>query len=116
MRFYSSKINFLVSVLLKTASLDAVFLFRMKMKTFVTLFLIALNVSCAALMNPQEQPVNLVDSKAKIYTTTCSGMAETLGSCYQKARRTCQYGYKLLNESQNNSGAQRQITFQCKES
>ena len=85
------------------------------MKTYIILFLIALNVSCAALMNPQEQPVNLIDSKAKIYSTTCSGLAETIGTCHEKARRTCKQRYDLLSESYDNSGVHRQIMFQCKE-
>ena len=84
------------------------------MKNYVILFLIALSVSCTALTNPQEQPVNLVDSKAKIYSTTCSGLAETIGTCHEKARRTCRQGYILLDESQD-STAHRQIRFQCKE-
>jgi hypothetical protein len=84
------------------------------MKNYIILFLIALSVSCTALKNPQEQPVNLVDSKAKIYSTTCSGLAETIGTCHEKARRTCRQGYILLDESQD-STAYRQIRFQCKE-
>jgi len=85
------------------------------MKTYIVLFLIALNISCTALMNPQEQPVNLIDGKAKIYSTTCSGLAETIGTCHEKARRTCKQGYALLSESYDNSGVHRQIKFQCKE-
>ena len=85
------------------------------MKTYIVLFLIALNVSCAALMNPQEQPINLIDGKSKIYSTTCSGLAETIGTCHEKAKRTCKEGYNLLNEVRDNSGVHRQIKFQCKE-
>jgi hypothetical protein len=85
------------------------------MKTYIVLFLIALNVSCAALMNPQEQPVNLIDGKSKIYSTTCSGLAETIGTCHEKAKRTCKEGYNLLNEVRDSSGVNRQIKFQCKE-
>ncbi len=66
-------------------------------------------------MNPQEQPVNLIDGKAKIYSTNCSGLAETIGTCYDKARRTCKEGYNLLNEVRDSSGVHRQIKFQCKE-
>ena len=36
-----------------------------------------LNVSCSTLMNPQEQPVEIIDGKANIYSTTCSGLAKT---------------------------------------
>ena len=65
-------------------------------------------------MNAQEQPVNLIDSQNYIYMTTCSGMAETMGTCYDKAKRTCKEGYKLLNEVRDSSGVHRQIKFQCK--
>jgi hypothetical protein len=85
------------------------------MKTYGILFLVALCISCTALMNPQEQPVNLIDSKSKIYSTTCSGFAENIGTCHEKARRTCKQGYTLLNEILDSSGVHRQIRFQCKE-
>jgi hypothetical protein len=73
-----------------------------------------LNVSCSALMNPQEQPINLIDAKLNIYSTTCSGMAETIGTCHQKAKRTCKQGYKVLKENLDTSGVHREIRFQCK--
>ena len=85
------------------------------MKAYIVLFLIALNVSCSVLMNPQEQPVNLIDGKAKIYSTTCSGVAETIGTCHEKAKKTCKEGYNLMNEVRDNSGVHRQIKFQCRE-
>jgi hypothetical protein len=65
-------------------------------------------------MNPEVQPVNLLDAKNNIYMTTCSGMAETLGSCYQKAQKTCDKGYRLIEEKLDSSGVHRAITFQCK--
>jgi hypothetical protein len=65
-------------------------------------------------MNPQEQPIELIDGKANIYSTTCSGMAETMGTCHEKAKRTCKQGYNLLNEVRDSSGVHRQIKFQCK--
>jgi hypothetical protein len=65
-------------------------------------------------MNYQEQPVELVDQKNNIYKTTCSGMAETIGTCYQKAKRTCKNDYKVLNENLDSSGVHRAIQFQCK--
>ena len=74
----------------------------------------ALNVSCSTLMNPQEQPVDLIDGRANIYSTTCSGMAETIGTCYQKANRTCKQGYEVLNETIDSSGVHRKIKFKCK--
>ncbi|CAM8411337.1 hypothetical protein [Candidatus Methylopumilus planktonicus] len=84
------------------------------MKNFGILFLMALNISCASLMNPQEQPVELIDGKANIYSTTCSGLAETMGTCHQKAKGTCKQGYEVLNESVDSSGVHRKIKFQCK--
>jgi hypothetical protein len=46
--------------------------------------------------------------------TTCSGLAETIGSCYQKAQNTCDKGYSVLEEKFDSSGVHRQIKFQCK--
>jgi hypothetical protein len=85
-----------------------------KMKIFTALFLMILNISCTSLMNPQEQPVNLIDSKEYIYITTCSGVAETIGTCHEKAKRTCKNGYGVLKESRDSSGVHREIKFQCK--
>ena len=83
------------------------------MKVFSLLFLMILNISCTSLINPQEQPVNLLDDKAKIYNTTCSGLAETIGTCHEKAKRTCERGYQVLNEKLDSSGVHREIKFQC---
>ena len=84
------------------------------MNKYSVLFLMVLNVSCASLMNPQEQPVNLIDGKENIYITTCSGLAETIGTCHTKAKRTCKNGYEVLKESLGSSGVHREIKFQCK--
>ena len=84
------------------------------MKTYVILFLMILNVSCASFMNPQEQPIQLINSELNIYMTTCSGVAETIGTCHQKAKRTCKNGYEVLDEKLDNSGVHREIRFQCK--
>jgi len=84
------------------------------LKKYSALFLILLNASCSTLMNAQEQPVNLIDGKLNIYTTTCSGMSETIGTCHQKAKRTCKQGYEVLNENLDSSGIHREIRFQCK--
>ena len=65
-------------------------------------------------MNPQEQPVYIIDGKANIYSTTCSGMAETIGTCHQKAKGTCNNSYVILSESLDSSGVHRKIHFQCK--
>ena len=85
------------------------------MKKFSGIILMLLTLSCTALMNPQEQPVNLIDDINKIYLTTCSGMAETTGTCHMKAKRTCSKGYKVLDEITESSGIHRQLRFQCKE-
>jgi len=71
-------------------------------------------LSCKSLMNGQDQPVNLIDSQNHIYKTTCSGMAETIGSCHQKAQKTCDNGYHLVDEKIDSSGVHREIKFQCK--
>ena len=73
-----------------------------------------LNLSCQSLMNGQEQSVNLIDSQNHIYMTTCSGMAETIGTCHQKAKRTCNNNYVILSENIDNSGVHRKIQFKCK--
>jgi hypothetical protein len=78
------------------------------------LFLLMTTLSCKSLLNPQEQPVNLIDSQNNTYVTTCSGMAETIGSCYQKALNTCNKGYRLIEEKLDSSGVHRAIKFQCK--
>jgi len=65
-------------------------------------------------MNGQGQPVNLVDVTNQIYVTSCSGLAETMGTCHDKAKRTCKQGYNLLNEVRDSSGVHREIKFQCK--
>jgi hypothetical protein len=65
-------------------------------------------------MNTQEQPVMLIDGKANIYMTTCSGVAETMGTCHQKAKRTCKNGYEGLNQKFDSSGVHRELQFQCK--
>ncbi len=86
------------------------------MKKFSGIILMLLNLSCTALMNPQEQPVNLIDDANKIYLTTCSGLAESIGTCHMKARRTCAKSYTVLNETTDSSGVHRQLRFQCKAS
>jgi hypothetical protein len=41
-------------------------------------------------------------------------MAETIGTCHQKAKRTCKQGYEVLSENLDSSGVHRGIRFQCK--
>ena len=84
------------------------------LKKYTTLILILLNTACSALMNGQEQSVKLVNAKESIYVTTCSGVVETIGTCHQKAKRTCNNGYEVLNEKLDSSGVHREIRFQCK--
>ncbi len=71
--------------------------------------------SCKSLMNGQDQSVHLIDGKTNTYMTTCSGMAETIGSCYKKAKNTCDNGYHLIEEKIDSSGVHRMIRFQCKD-
>ena len=92
------------------------FLFlKVKMKTFFIVISIIFQIGCASLqgIKGQIQPVKLLDSKTKIYMTTCSGMAETIGSCHAKAKETCATGYTLLLEKLDSSGVYREIKFQC---
>ena len=84
------------------------------MKRISVVILLASNISCSSLMHYQEQPIEVVDQKSNIYKTTCSGMAESIGTCHQKAKRTCERGYQVLNEKLDSSGVHREIKFQCK--
>jgi hypothetical protein len=74
-----------------------------------------ITLSCKSLTSGQEQPVNVVDGKLNIYSTTCSGMAETMGTCHYKAKQTCKSAYQVLDEIKDSSGVHRQLRFQCKE-
>ena len=81
-------------------------------------FIILLGVfvyGCSSLLSNSGriQPVQLLDSKTQIFRTTCSGMAETMGSCHMKAKETCVRGYQLLSEKLDSSGVHREIIFQC---
>ena len=83
------------------------------LKKIFVFVIIALNSSCANLMQGQEQPVETVNIKENIYMTTCSGLAETMSTCFEKAKRTCKSGYKTLDTKVDNI-AHREIKFQCK--
>jgi len=72
------------------------------------------SASCSSLMNGQLQPVKLIDNRNNTYLTTCNGTAETMGSCHNKARDTCNKGYKVLNEKIDSTGIFREVIFQCK--
>ncbi len=77
-------------------------------------FLIVLLSGCAQLMNGQIQPVTVKDYKQQIMFTTCSGSVEDWGSCSQKAAKSCEKGYVVLNKIESAVGGRREITFQCK--
>ena len=82
-----------------------------KILVLITFFFCA---SCSALMNGELQPVKLIDNRSNTYITSCNGTAETMGSCHQKARETCDKGYKTLEEKTDSTGIFREIKFQCK--
>ena len=69
---------------------------------------------CAQLMHGQEQPVITKNAEKGIYFTTCAGTVEYWPSCYDKASRTCNKNYVILNKDDNNQGTKRDLTFQCK--
>ena len=81
----------------------------MKYICFLPLFFL---VACTALTNPQEQPVRKL-SESGMYVTTCSGMAETIGNCYEKAKKTCSGSYAIVKEVRDSSGVHRELTFKC---
>jgi len=83
------------------------------LKKISIVILLVSNISCTSLIYYQEQPVEVVDQKSNIYKTTCSGMAESIGTCHQKAKRTCERGYQVLNEKLDSSGVHREVKFQC---
>ena len=82
---------------------------------FFTLILIVFVSGCSSLLNlnGRIQPVQLLDNKTQTFRTTCSGMAETIGSCHMKAKETCVRGYQLVSEKLDSSGVHREIIFQC---
>ena len=78
---------------------------------FVALVLALFLTGCAQLMSGQAQPV--ITKKDNSYYTTCSGAVETWGSCYNKASRTCEKGYTVLEKTENANGGFRTMTFKC---
>jgi hypothetical protein len=70
-------------------------------------------VSCAQLMNGQQQPVIQKSVKEKIFFTTCSGAVEDWSSCNRKARSTCTNGYSEIKRFESAVGGRRELTFQC---
>ena len=88
------------------------FLFEENMK-YTFLFIVALLSGCDQLIKGQEQPVKQI-GKDNLFFTTCSGVAETMGSCFEKAKRTCARNYMVVRQNQDSSGVHRELTFQCK--
>lgn len=79
---------------------------------YLCIALVLMLIGCEQLIRPQEQTV--VKLENDIYFTTCSGVAETIGSCYEKAKRTCNEKYEIIKEFRDSSGVHRELTFQCK--
>ncbi|MCX7187086.1 MAG: hypothetical protein NTW57_07535 [Methylophilales bacterium] len=70
--------------------------------------------ACVQLQHGSLQPVTVKNLKEKIYFTTCSGVVETTGTCYDKAKDTCEGGYNVLERYETPTGGRRELTFQCK--
>jgi hypothetical protein len=81
------------------------------MKLLVLMLMIGFT-GCAQLLQGQAQPVKLI-GKDSLYFTTCSGMAETMCMCFDKAQTTCNGKYEIIKEYRDSSGVHRELTFQC---
>ncbi len=81
------------------------------MKLLLAIWTLLVFSGCAQLMNGQQQPVRLL--KTNLYMTTCSGAVETWNSCYQKAAKTCNENYSVLEKNESIIGGKRELTFQC---
>ncbi len=84
----------------------------MKYLAFGFLLLLA---GCQQLMQGQQQPVTYKNVKDKIMFTTCSGIVEYWGSCFEKAKNTCHKDYEVLEKNENPTSGRRDLTFKCKE-
>ena len=82
-------------------------------KVTLILVLSILSASCSSLLKGQGQPVKMIDNRNEIYSVTCSGPAETMGVCYEKAQETCNRRLKILNEKIGSTGIDRELKFQC---
>lgn len=82
------------------------------MKSLLYVLLSIALASCAQLMSGQEQSVKLL--KNNLYFTTCSGAVETWGNCNQKASKTCDGKYIVIEKNEMIIGGKRELTFQCK--
>ena len=84
------------------------------MKNLILIVVLSLlSSSCSSLLKGQSQPVKLIDNRNEIYLVTCSGPAETMGVCYEKAQETCNRRLKILNEKIGSTGIDRELKFQC---
>ena len=83
------------------------------MKKIILLSFFSLT-ACAQLMHGDVQPVIVKNLKEKVYFTTCSGVVETLGTCHDKAKVTCQGKFNVIDLYETPTGARRELTFQCK--
>ena len=80
---------------------------------YIFLLLVLGLAGCDQLLRGQEQPVRQIGLEG-LYYTTCSGVAETIGNCYEKAKRTCLgNNYSIVRQTQDSSGVHRELTFQC---
>jgi hypothetical protein len=70
-------------------------------------------VSCTNLYKGADQPVIVKNTKEKIMFTTCSGMADDWGGCFNKANQYCSAGYHVMDKFQDSSGIRRELTFKC---
>ena len=81
----------------------------MKHLFIIILFLLS---SCSSLKNFQEQSVeNMPNNNFK---TNCNGIAEGWDSCFRKAKRTCDNGFRILEKVQTNDFVHRELSFSCK--
>jgi hypothetical protein len=81
----------------------------MKLFTIITLSLLML--SCKALNAPQTTPVKKISDN--VYEAECNGLAETMGNCFDKAKKTCQGDFNEIERKEHKSGAFRSIVFSC---
>ena len=82
-------------------------------KITLIIILSILSSSCSSLLKGQSQSVKLIDNRNEIYLVTCSGPAETMGVCYEKAHETCNRRLKVLSEKIGSTGIDRELKFQC---
>ena len=82
-------------------------------KITLIIVLSILSTSCSSLLKGQSQSVKLIDNRNEIYLVACSGPAETMGVCYEKAHETCNRRLKILSEKIGSTGIDRELKFQC---